>query len=368
MISNGKSNFLKDHYDWLVVGVGALALAAGAAYFVMQLGVDADSDAVEATQRIERMKPQETGVKAVDMTDFAAAVSTSRRPPLIAEFDAKKANFLASERRVRCKKCEKAIPGDIKACPSCPFCNEPQEVPVEVVLDGDGDGMPDEWENKHGLNPKDPSDAAKDADGDGFTNLEEYLAKTDPTSKFDHPDYLDSLRIQLPLKETTLPFIFRSASKIPSGYRLVFFDSTSESAVDKRKKGANVTAVVGEEIGKTGYIVKSYTPKSEKRERKGMAGKVEVDVSEAVVERKSDKKSVTLVVQPKGMKFAAVDRQATLIYERNGTKTFEVVPGSELDLNGQKFKVVSVASEGKGAKVTLEDSLTTKKRVLEALD
>ncbi len=41
--------------------------------------------------------------------------------------------------------------------------------------DSDGDGMPDDWEVKHGLNPKDPSDASKAHDKDGYTNIEEYL-------------------------------------------------------------------------------------------------------------------------------------------------------------------------------------------------
>jgi pectate lyase len=35
--------------------------------------------------------------------------------------------------------------------------------------------MPDAWEREHGLNPNDPADSALDADGDGYTNLEEYL-------------------------------------------------------------------------------------------------------------------------------------------------------------------------------------------------
>ncbi|MEK7752650.1 MAG: pectate lyase [Acidobacteriota bacterium] len=42
-------------------------------------------------------------------------------------------------------------------------------------LDSDRDGMPDAWEKAHALNPRDASDAAKDRDGDGYTNIEEYI-------------------------------------------------------------------------------------------------------------------------------------------------------------------------------------------------
>ena len=41
--------------------------------------------------------------------------------------------------------------------------------------DADGDGLPDEWEREHGLNPADAADGARDGDGNGYTNLEEYL-------------------------------------------------------------------------------------------------------------------------------------------------------------------------------------------------
>jgi hypothetical protein len=42
-------------------------------------------------------------------------------------------------------------------------------------LDDDNDLMPDLYEEENGLDPKDPSDADLDPDGDGRTNLEEYL-------------------------------------------------------------------------------------------------------------------------------------------------------------------------------------------------
>lgn len=41
--------------------------------------------------------------------------------------------------------------------------------------DTDGDGMPDAWEAARGLNPNDPQDGSLDRNGDGYTNLEEYL-------------------------------------------------------------------------------------------------------------------------------------------------------------------------------------------------
>lgn len=47
-------------------------------------------------------------------------------------------------------------------------------------VDADDDIIPDDWETLAGLNPADPSDASMDFDGDGLTNMAEYLGGFDP--------------------------------------------------------------------------------------------------------------------------------------------------------------------------------------------
>ena len=46
--------------------------------------------------------------------------------------------------------------------------------------DKDIDKIPDDWENKHGLNDSNPNDATEDSDLDNLTNFEEYANNTDP--------------------------------------------------------------------------------------------------------------------------------------------------------------------------------------------
>jgi hypothetical protein len=48
--------------------------------------------------------------------------------------------------------------------------------------------MPDAWELKWGFDPENPADGNRDADSDGYTNVEEFLNASAP-DKMERPAY-----------------------------------------------------------------------------------------------------------------------------------------------------------------------------------
>ena len=359
MISrSGNKNFFAAHYEWIAAAVGVLALVGGGLAYALSLGDDPDGAGTDEVARIEQAKPSETGVKPVEMAQLERALQLASKPPVVAEVSADGGSFLVSPKRVFCALCHKPIPGDAK---KCPLCKGDQPEPEKVALDTDGDGLPDDWEKKFGLDAA-TADADADTDADGFTNAEEFAAGTDPSDKKSHPDYFDSLKLVMPLKETYLPFYLRSYMKTPAGMKLEFYDPKRRN--DYGKSGYRYSVLVGEPIGDTGFVAKGFEQKERKQKIPGSNVERSVDVSEATIARKSDGKTLVVSLVEKR---TPVETQATVAFSRGEPSEFTATPGKTFKLYESTYKVIEIKSVGKGAKVTIEDPLG-KIRTLEAVD
>jgi hypothetical protein len=167
--------------------VALIALLFSCALLVQQIQADKDS----AKPGLARIDWKGTPVASKDTLPFDAVLSAAR---------AEATNALAanprttiSEMRVACVKCGKPIPYEAVECPFC-LAEQPPIVNIDT-LDTDTDGLPDKVELAWGLDPQNKDDAIGDLDNDGFTNLEEYSAKTDPKASDSLPDPVVKLRV-----------------------------------------------------------------------------------------------------------------------------------------------------------------------------
>ena len=377
-----QKNFFKDHYDWLVAIVG-LALLAGVVFLFVSSDNLSEEDAVKACESDLKRNPiAHKDVPAADFTLLDKVQNGMASPSLIQVPSDKGGNFLASECRVYCQNpdraaCHKPIPYKSKECPFCGF-KQPSEEPADALrggIDADNDGMADAWELKFGFKPTDPADAAQDADGDTFTNLEEFEAKTDPKDPNSHPDFLGFLTLASDLRTEELPFMFKMASPIPNSYRLTFVVTARNQDKKPVVGGAIVKSIATAEVGKeivfelmkikivkgrvqddkvkSGWRVLKYNKKEDRVLKSGTEQKVLVDVSTVDLERISDKRVISVQVGVR--KPVAVEEQVDLQWSRGGGKKFTVTTGSEFSLANRKYKVKKLAKGSKGCEVTIED-------------
>lgn len=129
---------------------------------------------------------------AVD-TRIIEQVRTGKiRPMTIAKGSQEKAQFYGYAQKFTDELAESVTKG---------FVTDPSEVggwpdyKGTPYKDSDGDGMSDDWEKSHGLNANDASDALKDADSDGYTNIEEFINGTDPQKFVDYSKLANNVSV-----------------------------------------------------------------------------------------------------------------------------------------------------------------------------
>ena len=366
MATNQKDNVLLRYYDKIVAVVVLLGLLG--LLFILLSRIDQNKkDGVDKIRnRPEPNKPAEV----ISMEPYNAAMRSLQKPMRLEPPSIQDPGCYIPERRVQCvnKDCRKPIPLDAEKCVFCGV-EQPKAAPVQEILDADEDGMPDKWEVKYGLNPQNADDAKEDMDGDGFTNLEEFVAGTDPRDPKSHPDLVTLLRVS-DVHGKRMPFIFGSKNKMPDGYQLVFnlikakFGQSAiyakTNSVIYASKGGYEAAKIGEakpEDPKEAYQVVKFTDSSEKRDT-GKGYKETVDTSVVVLRRLSDKRDIPLTIGAK--KPVITDTEAVLAFPLD-KKEWSLIEGGDFKVREETYRVISIES---AKKEVLIENQETKKRSL----
>lgn len=133
------------------------------------------------------------------------------------------------------------------------------------------DGISVGWKLEHGFPIDDPAVAKADPDKDGFTNLEEFKAKTDPRNPQSRPSLLYKLRVE---KFTKVPFRMQFRGYAPDAtdgrmqFQLNLLDAARKSRFAKE----------GDEI--EGYKIGEFRPRKVMVFNPAIGKEIEEDQSE----------------------------------------------------------------------------------------
>jgi len=151
--------------------------------------------------------------------------------------------------------------------------------------DTDQDGIPDEVEAKHGLNPADPKDALEDKDKDGFSNIAEFRSPgskntTDMSDPLSHPPLVNRL-IVTKIWNDVIPMVIGKVEaygdKKEAWSVLVKYAHPNGTRSDYFNIGQHLKLKDGL------YLIKDVIPRKVKQFDKSVNSTVEVDKSTIVL-------------------------------------------------------------------------------------
>ncbi len=184
--------------------------------------------------------------------------------------------------------------------------------------------VPNQWFFDHGLDPLDSNVLNEDPDGDGYTNLEEWKAGTDPRDKSSRPPYVSKLRL---------------VQWVHNSFRLKFQAYDGEhfqiNALDLHQPSQFLK--LGESIIGTNFKLLKYEPKKAMVESTGEYA----DVSELTV--KNTETGVEVVL-PLLKVVDSPDSQAHFKFLMDGSD-FQVVKGGKFSLKVEpdmEYKLIDI--------------------------
>ncbi len=184
--------------------------------------------------------------------------------------------------------------------------------------------VPNEWLEQFGLPIADADVLDQDPDGDGFTNLDEWLGHTNPIDRNSHPEYYTKLKLKSAVEE---PFRLIFSSWMGDTYQINTIDFNQPTQFLK----------VGDTIKGTRFKIAKFLKKYEPNKYG-----TNVDVSELTLEQEETKQQLTLVKEKVAISPESV---ATFVYTWGGRREFQVRKDQEFSLKPQvqiKYKLVDV--------------------------
>lgn len=199
--------FLHAHYEKIILAALLILFTALLYYQLIFIQRAQNQKVATAVDFVEKPSDYQSIDFAGDKKFRMATIFSEWNKVEPSESSPTKTQLMAPYPMAECVYCHALIPsvsypaiGETKngRCPACGKALAPR-VKVETdELAGKADlntnGIPDEWEKQYNL-ALENTPADSDQDVDGFTLIQEYRAKTDPTDPLSHPKYITQLYV-----------------------------------------------------------------------------------------------------------------------------------------------------------------------------
>ncbi len=208
--------FLKKYYEKIILAVFLLVFIVS--LILLILALSKSQEIKEEDLKFPMKQPEYKRFGSDDFNVQKNFISEKRWAKVNPRTEGGKdfSDMLVPFQIARCPnpECQKLIPrSSFVENGTCPICKYALRAAgggdtskPNPQADSDEDGIPDKDETAAGLNPSEPTDASKDLDNDGFSNLEEYNAKTKINDPKSHPIYAKRLYIAS-IKRNKLPMV-----------------------------------------------------------------------------------------------------------------------------------------------------------------
>ncbi len=204
----------------------------------------------------------------------------------------------------------------------------PDGLPVTLQSTEVHPPVPNEWLEEFGLPIAEADLLTQDPDGDGFTNLEEWQGKTNPTRKDSHPVFTSKLKLKSFNRE---PFRFVFASQTADTFLLNTSDLKEPTQFLK----------IGGQIRGTKFKLVKFTPKTEINPKSGG----EMDVSELTIENTETREQLALVKEKEMISPGSV---GTFVYLWETPREMVIKKDEEFSLPPEseiRYKLIDVQPE-----------------------